>query len=248
MPIKIASTLIKGEYMKVFAISDLHLPGKSDKPMNIFGQAWNGYEDKIKQSWDNVVSEDDIVLLSGDLSWAMRLENVDEDIEFVSSQKGKKVLLKGNHDFWWQAISKVRAVLPKGMYAVQNDCIRIENLLICGTRGWTCPNTVDFTKEDEKIYLRETERLKLSLTQMSAMRKDGDKVVAMMHYPPFNVRRESSNFTELFDQFDVKNVVYGHLHGKDSLSIKKITRGNVNYYLTSCDLCSFELQEIDLDD
>ncbi|MEG1806229.1 MAG: metallophosphoesterase [Clostridia bacterium] len=233
--------------MKVFAISDLHLPGRSDKPMNVFGQIWDGYDEKIRQSWAEKVSDDDIVLLSGDLSWAMRMEDVVDDVEYVNSMKGKKVILKGNHDYWWQTISKVRAMLPNDMYAIQNDCIRFGNVLICGSRGWTCPNTIDFTKDDEKIYLRETERLRLSMKQMQSMRQDGDKVIAMMHFPPFNVKRENSNFTDIFEEFGVENVIYGHLHGKDSLSIKKVTRGGVNYYLTSCDLCNFELQNIDID-
>ena len=234
--------------MKVFAISDLHLAGMSNKPMNVFGSIWDNYVDKIAKSWDELVSEDDVVLLAGDLSWAMRMEDVREDIEFTSKMRGKKVLLKGNHDYWWQTITKVRNILPNDMYAVQNDCIRIGNLLICGSRGWTCPNSVDFSADDKKLYLRESERLNLSLMEMDKMRKEGDVVVGMMHYPPFNVKRENSNFTEIFEKYGVKHVVYGHLHGKDSLTTKKFIKNDVNYYLTSCDLAGFELQKIDIEE
>ncbi len=231
--------------MNIYAISDLHLAGNSDKPMNVFGSCWDNYTDKIVKSWNEMVqNDDDIVLLSGDLSWAMRTEDVMDDINFVSSLKGQKVLLKGNHDYWWQTLSKVRAILPKGMYAVQNDVLRLQNVLICGTRGWTCPNTVDFSKEDEKLYLRETERLNLSLKAMEKERKEGDIVVGMMHYPPFNVRRENSNFTTAFEEHNVKNVIYGHLHGKESLAQKQFYKNDVVYHLTSCDLVGFQLQKI----
>lgn len=230
--------------MRVFAISDLHMPGKSDKPMNVFGKVWDNYLDKIKSSWERQVNDDDIVLLPGDLSWAMRLDEVDEDLQFVGKLPGKKVLLKGNHDYWWQSVGKVRAILPDGVFALQNDAIKFEDVIICGTRCWTCPNNSDFTKEDEKIYLRETERLKLSLKKAQEIKKEGDRVVAMTHFPPFNVKREPSNYTSLFADFDVKTVVYGHLHGSDSLAIPRLKIGETEYILASCDKVGFEVLRI----
>lgn len=230
--------------MKVFAISDLHMPGKSDKPMNVFGKIWDNYLDKIKSSWERQVGDDDIVLLPGDLSWAMRLSEVDEDLQFIAKLPGKKVLLKGNHDYWWQSVGKVREILPENVYAIQNDALKFGNVVICGTRAWTCPSNSDFTKEDEKIYLRETERLKLSLKKMQAIKEEGDNVIAMTHFPPFNVRREPSNYTSLFADFGVKTVVYGHLHGGDSLAIPRLKLGETEYILTSCDKVGFELIKI----
>ncbi|MBR2160065.1 MAG: metallophosphoesterase, partial [Clostridia bacterium] len=226
--------------MKVFAISDLHMPGKSDKPMNVFGKIWDNYLDKIKSSWERQVGDDDIVLLPGDLSWAMRLSEVDEDLQFIAKLPGKKVLLKGNHDYWWQGVGKVREILPENVYAIQNDALKFGNVVICGTRGWTCPNTSDFTKEDEKIYLRETERLKLSLKKMQAIKEEGDNVIAMTHFPPFNVRREPSNYTALFADFGVKTVVYGHLHGgSHKLAMEGLWDG-VEFRLVSADYLAFK--------
>ena len=230
--------------MKIFAISDLHMPGKSDKPMNVFGKIWDNYLEKIAADWKSKVSEEDVVLLAGDLSWAMKLEDVDEDAAFLHSLPGIKVLIKGNHDYWWQGIGKARDFMPSDVYLVQNDAMRIGNLVLCGSRGWTTPNPTDFSKEDEKIYLRESERLELSLCAADKMRKEGDTVIAMMHYPPFNVKREDSNFTKCFEKHGINTVVYGHLHGQDSLCLKKYVKNGVSYYLTSCDLVAFTLQEI----
>lgn len=230
--------------MKVFAISDLHLPGRDDKPMNVFGSNWDNYTEKIREDWLKKVNEDDIVILAGDLSWAMEMKNVVDDIEYINSLPGKKVILRGNHDYWWQSIANVREMLPENIYAVQNDAIKLGKVVICGSRGWTCPNKNNFTEHDEKIYRREGERLKLSIATMKKLYKEGDEVIGIMHYPPFNVKREASIFTEIFESVGIKKVIYGHLHGKDSLAVKKFSRANITYYLTSCDLVDFKLQLI----
>lgn len=222
--------------MKIFAISDLHLSTTTDKPMDVFGGEWTNYEEKIFENWNACVSDDDIVLLAGDLSWGMTFNEALPDIEVVSKLKGKKVIIKGNHDYWWKSISLIRDNLPNGFFAVQNDCIRIGNLLVCGTRGWNIPEIGrELSKEDKKIYDRELLRLELSLTNMEKQRKEGDYVVCMMHYPPFNSSRKESDFTRLIDKFNVNAVVYGHVHGKrDNRGNETIING-LHYYLTSCD-------------
>ena len=140
--------------MKVYAISDLHLSINSNKPMNIFGPVWDGYLEKIEESWkEKGVTDDDIVLIAGDLSWAMKLNDAIADLEYISQMgKGKKVVIRGNHDYWWSSISALRGVLPYGMYALQNDAVKIGDYIICGTRGWTVPEITHKTPEDEKIY------------------------------------------------------------------------------------------------
>ena len=222
--------------MKVFAISDLHLSFSSDKPMDIFGESWENYIDIIAENWSKTVSNDDIVLLAGDLSWAMTLENAMVDINYISSFKGKKIIIKGNHDYWWNSISRLREALPDNFYAIQNDCIRMGDYLFCGTRGWTCPDGDNLSEEDKKIFNREVQRLKLSLNNMTKMRKDNDKVICLMHYPPFNFKRQISLFTELITEYKIDSVVYGHLHGKDCRADKIVKIGGIPYYLTSCDL------------
>lgn len=232
--------------MKVFAISDLHLSTVCDKPMDVFGKSWENYFEQICQDWNSKVSQDDVVILAGDFSWAMRFEQALPDFKLVAQLPGNKVILRGNHDYWWNTISQVRNGIPKGFYALQNDCLRFENLLICGTRGWICPDGDNLSAEDKKIFLRETERLKLSIAQMQKQRRPDDKVIAVMHYPPFNGSYDDSAFVRQFVANDIKMVVYGHLHGKDCRASLHMKKYNIDFYLTSCDLVGNKLVEIDI--
>ena len=125
--------------MKVFALSDLHLSINNPKPMDIFGPAWDNYVDKVKENWNNLITNEDVVIVGGDISWAMYLEDAVPDFEFIRTLNGKIVFVRGNHDYWWKSISAVRSKLPFDMYAIQNDSIKFENIIICGTRGWTFP-------------------------------------------------------------------------------------------------------------
>lgn len=232
--------------MKIFAISDLHLSTVCEKPMNIFGKAWENYFEFICDDWRKKVSDDDLVILAGDFSWAMRIEEALPDFNLVAALPGKKIILRGNHDYWWNTISQVRQNIPSGFFALQNDCIRFDNVLFCGTRGWVCPDGNNQSADDKKIYLREIERMKLSLAAMQKVRTPSDKVIAVMHYPPFNGRYEDSDFTRLFVQNDVHTVVYGHLHGKDCRATLLLKKFNIDFYLTSCDLLGNKLVEIQL--
>lgn len=230
--------------MKIYAISDLHLASTSNKPMNIFGSKWDNYVQKITDDWQNRVEDDDAVLIAGDISWAMQLENAVKDLQPFFSLKGKKVFIRGNHDYWWKSVSRIRASLPKDFYVIQNDAVKFENVVICGSRGWTVEGGNDFTEEDKKLYLREAERLKLALGCAQKLRNEGDKLIAMIHFPPFNVKREDSLFTDLFEQFKVDKVVYGHLHGKECKVDLRLNKRGIEYYLTSCDQVSNTLVEI----
>lgn len=230
--------------MKIYAISDLHISTNTNKPMDVFGGNWVGYLDKIIDDWNQKVTDDDLVLIGGDISWAMDIEDARKDIEILSGLKGKKIFIKGNHDYWWSGITKVRDMLPDGFYALQNDAIKFDNVIICGSRCWSVPGSPDFGEQDNKIYLRETERLKLSFNQVKKIRDDGDKLIALVHYPPFNVRRENSAFTTIFEENNVDAVIYGHLHGKDVRADKIVTKNGIKYYLTSCDQVENKLTEI----
>lgn len=224
----------------IYSISDLHLGSSVDKPMDVFGSKWEGHFEKIKADWLKKVKEDDVVLLAGDLSWAMTLEEAKPDLFAIAALPGKKVILKGNHDYWWQSLSKVRGALPQGIFALQNDVVRIGKYLICGTRGWT---VVHEKEEDKKIFDREVIRLDLSLSAMSKVREEGDVVIGMTHYPPFDVSLEPTPVTELFTKYGVEQVVYGHLHG-NAYAKKKVYLDRTTYYLTSCDLVDFSLVSI----
>ena len=230
--------------MKVFAISDLHISFTTDKPMDIFGYKWRDHLERIEKDWAEKVSDDDIVLLAGDHSWAMDLSDAIIDLQYIFNKKGKKVLIKGNHDLWWQGITKFRNLLPSGTYALQNDSVKFGNVIFCGSRGWAVEGSPDYSEHDKHIYLREVERFKLALNHASKIREEGDKLVCLIHYPPFNVRLENSLFTELFESFKVDKVVYGHLHGKDSKVYPKIVKNGIEYILASCDLVDNKLVEV----
>lgn len=230
--------------MKVFAISDLHLSLNNPKPMDIFGGAWENYIDEIVESWNTLVSDEDIVIISGDISWAMNLSDAIDDLNFIGNLPGYKIILRGNHDYWWKSISSIRKVLPKKMFAIQNDCLRIDDVLICGSRGWTVPEGKNQSEDDKKIFDREVIRMELSLKEMSKMRKSGDKVFCMVHYPPFNSRFENTPFTDLFEKFEVDAVIYGHLHGRDSRAKLTLNKNGLDYYLTSCDKLNNVLKQI----
>lgn len=230
--------------MKVFSISDLHLSVNSNKPMDVFGPVWEDSFEKIKQDWNEKVGNDDVVLLCGDLSWAMKLEDAMQDIDMLAELNGKKILLKGNHDFWWQSITALRSILPENFYAIQNDALKIENYVFCGTRGWLIPEGKFNTEENQKIYNREAERLKLSLDAMTKLKTENDKVVVLMHYPPFLQNENATKFTELLQEYNVNYVVFGHIHKNLSGYKFKTTLNGITYFLSSCDLLDNKLIEI----
>ncbi len=221
--------------MKIYAISDLHLSTSCDKPMDVFGGNWEGYTEKIVENWNNKVSNDDVVLISGDISWAMKLEDAAPDLEWIDKLPGKKVIIKGNHEYWWKSISSVREILPGSIIAIQNDAVKLGNSIICGTRGWTVPEeNKELSPEDEKIYKREIERLKLTLKSAKVLQTNNEKIICMMHFPPFDGNGNDSEFVNLFEKFGVSVVVFGHLHGYTNCKLKQ-TKNDITYYFTSCD-------------
>lgn len=221
--------------MKIFAISDLHLSQVCDKPMDIFGGNWENYQEKIIENWIRLVSDEDLVLIAGDISWAMKLEEAVPDLEWIDKLPGKKIIIKGNHEYWWKSISSVRQILPKSIMAIQNDSVKINKFIFCGTRGWVVPEkNKELSDEDLKIYNREVERLKLSLMTAKTQQNEGDKIIVLMHFPPRNSDKEDSEFTKLFEEFDVDAVVFGHLHGYTNCELISEKNG-ITYYFTSCD-------------
>lgn len=230
--------------MKVFAISDLHLSGKCDKPMDIFGAGWEGHLDKIKADWNDKVSDEDVVLLCGDTSWGTTLDEGVFDLCRLSDLKGRKVFIRGNHDYWWNGITKLRRAAPDDtFYFLQNDCIKFGNVVICGSRGWSCPGSADYTEHDEKLYLREAERFRLGFRQVQTVREEGDVLLAMIHYPPMGLRLQPTLFTQLFEENKVDKVIFGHIHGEAYFPFRTV-RGGIEYILTSCDKVGFTLQKI----
>ena len=227
--------------MRVFAISDLHLSFNTDKPMDVFGEKWENYELKIKENVANQLNDDDILIIAGDLSWAMQMADAGRDLEFIGSLKGKKILVRGNHDYWWKAISSVREkVEPLNCYALQNDSVKIGKFVFAGTRGWVIPEPgKGLSEEDQKIYNRELIRLEMALENATKLCEEGDEIIAVLHYPPFNSALESNEFTELLEKYGVSKCVYGHLHGKTKYASSVQNKNGINYFLSSCDKIYF---------
>lgn len=198
--------------MRIFAIADPHLPGGQDKPMDVFGPGWEGHPEAFFEGWRETVSDRDLVLVPGDISWALKLADAVPDLEAIARLPGTKVLLKGNHDYWWPAIGRLRTLLPAGMHALQNDALRFGEFVIAGSRGWLCPGAHGFTEQDAKIYHRELARLRLSL---DAARKLGKgRLVVMLHFPPTNAQGDRSEVVDLLAGYEPEAVVYGHVHGE----------------------------------
>lgn len=224
--------------MKIFAISDLHLSFSSEKPMDVFGPEWENHDKKIRENWIRLITPEDIVILPGDLSWGLKLNEAMADFSWVHRLPGRKLLFKGNHDLWWSTPSKLNA-LYEDMLFLQNTYFAAGDIAVCGTRGWRLPQTSSgWTDHDDKIYAREQLRLRMSL---EAARKDGyHRIIAAMHYPPAENKNLKNGFTEIIREFEVELVVYGHLHGSyahHSAFNGKI--GRTMYRLVSCDYLNF---------
>ena len=217
--------------MEIYAIGDLHLSLSVNKPMDIFGGNWEGYMNKIEKAWKEIISEEDYVLIPGDVCWALNLEEAKIDLAFIDKLPGKKIITRGNHDFWWGTLKKMEPLFESISF-IHNSYIAIGDLAICGTRGWLCPNDTTFTKKDETIYLREQHRLKLSLDK--AVEDNFTNILVMIHYPPTNDVKEISGFQRIFEEYNVKYVVYGHLHTPYCwhLSLEGLVRG-IEYNMVS---------------
>ena len=225
--------------MAIFGLSDLHLSFSSDKPMDVFGDHWVGHADKMATAWDALVSEDDVVLCPGDLSWAMRLEQAGADLAWIGERPGFKILGRGNHDYWWSAIGKVRQALPERCVALQNDAVDVGDAVVAGSRCWAAPGALDYSSADEKIYQREVGRLRMSLMAGQKL-AEGRPLIAAIHYPPFTAHQKPTAFSELMEEFEVSLCVYGHLHGRRAhrTALEGTVRG-VTYRLIACDHLNF---------
>ena len=203
--------------MPIYAISDLHLSFNTDKPMNIFG--WENYEEKIAEDWKQKVTEKDLVLLPGDFSWEVKLQNTYKDFEYLSKLPGKKLLLKGNHDYWWTTLKSMREYVKQNNYNdidfIYNNSYEYENKIIAGTRGW---NIITETQEDKKVKNRELLRLENSIKDGLEKYGKEKEIIVCMHYPPIIKDNINTEFVEILQKYKVKKCIYGHLHGKSQIN------------------------------
>ncbi len=231
-------------FMGVFVIGDLHLSFNTDKPMDVFGEDWIEHYKKIERDWKTKVKAEDLVIIPGDTSWAINFDEAHTDLDWIDALPGTKVLIKGNHDYWWTSKNKMDHQF-KSIFFIHNSFFEYKKLAICGTRGWLCPNEIQFSESDEKIYKREAMRLENSLKQ--AVEQGYEQILVALHFPPTNDKREPSRFTEIIEKYPVTHVVYGHIHSKEyfSATLKGIYN-EVSYYLTSCDYLEFKLLKLDV--
>ena len=210
--------------------------------MDIFGEHWTAHKEKVKENWLATVKEEDTVMICGDISWAMQLREVEEDLMWIAQLPGRKILMRGNHDYWWTSLKKMQDTFGKHFEFLQNNCIMVGDTAICGTRGWLLPSSENFTEDDNKIYQREGIRLEMSL--QAAKANNAERIIVAFHYPPLFAPTEQTLFTDLMEKYEVKDCVYGHIHGENHLSVFEEERNGVQYKLVSCDTQGFKLYKI----
>lgn len=230
--------------MKVFALADLHMDGKQGKPMDVFGEKWQDHVSRIEHEWREIVSEEDLVLVPGDTSWAKQLDDALPDIERISSFPGTKLISRGNHDYWWSSPTKMRSRFPENVKLIQNDSFVCGRIAFAGTRGWLFPSSAGYVQEDdEKIYNRELLRLEMTLTSAKRRIEQGeaDSIMLMMHYPPIGEMGSSTGFTEVIAKYpEISDVVYGHLHAQSTLHAFEGEFEGKRYWLCSSDYLNFK--------
>ena len=236
--------------MSIYTIGDLHLSFKNPKPMNIFGENWENHEEKIKQDWLSKVKEEDLVVLLGDFSWVTYLEETDKDFEYLNNLPGKKVLLKGNHDYWWTTVTSMRNFIKENKYEnidfIYNTSYEFEDVIIAGTRGWSL---IEDSADRERMINRECARLELSLKDAMQKNVDGEKeIIVFIHYPPIInenlVQNRESEFIKVMKKYNVKRCYYAHLHAG---SIKDAIEGEhfgIQFKLVSADGVDFKLVKV----
>ena len=220
--------------MSIFSISDLHLSLGTEKPMDVFS-GWENYVARLEENWRNLVNPEDTVVIPGDISWAMRLEECKADFAFLHQLPGKKILLKGNHDYWWSTKAKMERFLEQqgfdSITILHNNSILVEGVWICGSRSWM----FDAQEEkDERVMARELGRLSASLSSAG----EGEKLV-FVHYPPIYPNASADGVVELLEQFGVNRCFYGHLHGGAIRFAVQGERNGIVYKLVSADGLAF---------
>lgn len=221
--------------MSLFAISDLHLSFGTDKPMSVF-KGWENHTNRLKNAWEKIIGENDTVVIAGDLSWALKLEDTLPDFRFIEALPGRKIILKGNHDLWWSTAKKLKDFWAandiKSIEILHNNSYSAGEYSICGSRGWLYDGSGE---QDEKVIKRECGRIEASL---DAGTKNGEKPILFLHYPPVYGGFVCEEIFSVIKRFDVKDVYYGHIHGSGVFNTVKEHDG-VNFHLISCDCVEF---------
>lgn len=225
----------------IYGIGDLHFDHSKQKPMDIFGDNWINHDQNIIDNWISIVKEDDLVLIPGDISWALKLEDAKGDLEIIHKLPGKKVMIKGNHDYWWNSLSKLNNLGLESIFFMQNNSYIFNGTGIVGTRGWIPRDSESFTVDDERIFNRELNRLRFSLESLNSK---VEKKIAMFHYPPFNINFSTNEFIEILKEYNVDTCIYGHLHAEGHKYIIEGLIDGVDFHCVSSDFIDFNLKKI----
>ena len=232
--------------MSLFVLSDTHLSESTEKPMDIFGARWLHYTEKLKENWLKTIKPEDTVIIPGDISWAMTLAEAEQDFLLLGKLPGKKVLCRGNHDYFWTSLTKMKSFLTeKGIEQIdflQNNAFVCENIIITGTRGWyasasDAPDGSDF----DKITARELLRFEMSLKEAEKMQAQSDinyEWIAVFHFPPFWGDYANHNMIQLLKKYQIKRVYFGHIHGLYHLPAVMVHDG-ISFHLVSADYLNF---------
>lgn len=227
--------------MALYVLGDLHLSLGVNKPMDIFGGRWEGYMDKLREGL-SVLTPDDTIVLLGDLSWALDMEGAKEDFSFIHSIPGRKLIVKGNHDYWWSTASKFeKFCLENGfedMYLLHNNCHYYKGVALCGTRGWFFEEEKEGT-HDEKVFRRELGRLETSLKAAGESEK-----ICFLHYPPRYRGYTCPEILDLLAAYGVKDCYYGHLHGDSHKLALQGESAGISYWLAAADYLNFKPMKI----
>ena len=222
--------------MSIFTIADTHLSLSDDKPMDIFG-GWQDYVSRLESNWKSLITDDDTVVLPGDISWAMSLEGALNDFRFIHNLPGKKIILKGNHDYWWNTKRKMDAWLENEnldtISILHNNAFKVGDYVLCGTRGWFYDAE---TGADMKVLLREASRLDKSIEEG---KKLGDNLIVFLHYPPVMQSQKCQEIFDVLKKHDIKRCYYGHLHGESTRHSVNDTVDGIKFSLISADFLSF---------
>ncbi len=230
--------------MALYCIADTHLSLSVPKPMDVFGSRWNGYTEKLTRGWNSVVSENDTVIVPGDISWGMTIDEAAADLLYLSSLNGKKIISKGNHDFWWQSRQKLTAFFKKNgienIELLHNNAFVCEGKLICGSRGWFYdPKSSPENTDPEKISAREIIRTELSIKNALELKGDGNgELIAFFHFPPVYRDFVCRGIIDLLHKYRIKRCYYGHIHGNYDVP-RSFLFENIEMNIVSADYLHF---------
>ncbi|MCD1147224.1 metallophosphoesterase [Peptoniphilus sp. KCTC 25270] len=232
----------------IWAIGDLHLDHTGQKPMDIFGGNWANHEERIFTFWKENIKEEDTVLIVGDISWALRLEDSVPDLERIHHMPGTKLLIKGNHDYWWSSLAKLNNLDLHSLHYIFNTGRVINGVGYCGTRGWSDIDSNSFDEQDEKIYKREMDRLNRSIDAMEELGKENPihTRIAMIHYPPFSSKGEPNDFAKILSERGIDLCIYGHLHAYGHKYIVEGEFDGVRYQCVSSDYIDFQPVKLEI--